>query len=328
MAGVRARDVAARAKVSVGSVSNFFNRPELVSEENRERIREAIIELDYVPNDSARQLRGGHPRTIAYLTFEIDSPFAAAVTEGADMRAAELGYTLITASSRGDRVREAEYLDFFERRRISGILVSPLGDVQAQLEEIQRRGTAVTAIDHEMPGANFPVVGVDDEHGGELAARHLAEQGYRRIVFVGADDRVDIVRRRVLGARRGAGGVAFEIESVAERTVGGGREFMLARAGQVHEKTAFLAVNDLVALGMLQILQRDGSAPDNAVVGFDDLDILHDVVSLSSIRRPSHELGRIAVDAIDRAIRGDEVPGQQWLAPELVVRESSSRALR
>jgi len=326
MAGVRARDVAARANVSVGSVSNFFNRPELVSAENRERIREAIVELDYVPNDSARQLRGGHPRTIAYLTFEIDSPFAAAVTEGADTRAAELGYTLITASSRGDLAREAEYLDFFERRRISGILVSPLGDVHAQLAEIHRRGTAVTAIDHEMPGAIFPIIGVDDEHGGELAARHLVEQGYRRIVFVGAEDRVDIVRRRVLGARRGAGDAAFEVEPVTERTVAGGRDFMLARAGQDRGKTAYLAVNDLVALGMLQVLQRDGAAHDSAVVGFDDLDILRDVVSLSSVRRPSHELGRIAVDAIHHALRGDEVPEQQWLAPELVVRESSSRA--
>lgn len=327
MAGVRARDVAARAGVSVGSVSNFFNHPELVSSENRERIREAIAALDYVPNDSARQLRGRHPRTIAYLTFEIDSPFAAAVYEGADLRAAELGYTLVAASSRGDVAREAEYLDFFERRRLSGILVSPLGDVRSQLEEIHRRGTAVATIDRSMPDVPFPVVGVDDELGGRLAAQHLAALGFDRIVFVGADSEMDIIARRVRGAQS-ADGITLEARPVAARTVEGGRAFMEERLSARRGAEAYLAVNDLVALGLFQVMRREGVERDSAVVGFDDLEILHDVVSLSSVRRPSHELGRIAVGALDAAIRDEPAPTPRWLAPQLEVRESSRPARR
>ena len=327
MAGARARDVAAHAGVSVGSVSNYFNRPELVSIENRERIRAAIDELDYVPNASARELRGGGPPTIGYLTFEIDNPFSAAVYEGADLRAAELGYTLITASSRGDVAREAEYLGLFERRRFSGIIASPSSLVGGTLGAIHRRGTAVAAVDWSMTDAPFPIVGVDDRLGGELAARHLVEQGFRTIVFAGADDHLDLVRRRLEGVRSvvdATPGVDLEVAEFTERSVAGGRKWAASRPRD-GESVGYVGVNDLVALGILQALGervRDGV---DGVIGFDDLDILHDVVPLSSIHRPSHDLGRLAVDAIDSALRGEGTPEQVWLEPHLVARASSVR---
>jgi len=311
--------------VSVGSVSNYFNRPDLVSVENRERIRAAIDELDYVPNASARELRGGGPQTIGYLTFEIDNPFSAAVHEGADLRAAELGYTLLTASSRADVTREAEYLSLFERRRFSGIIASPSSVVGGTLAAIHRRGMAVAAVDWSLPDAAFPIVGVDDRRGGELAARHLVDQGFRTLVFVGADDHLDLVRRRLEGVRdvvAASPGVRLEVAGSRDRSVAGGREFAshLAMRG---EPVGYVAVNDLVGLGILQVLSRNGRSDIDGVVGFDDLDILHDVVPLSSIRRPSHDLGRLAVDAIDATLRGGRTPEQVWLEPELIARASS-----
>lgn len=326
---VGVRDVAALAGVSPGTVSNFFNRPERVSAETAERIRGAVRSLRYVPHEGARRLRAGGSAVLGFLTFELDNPFGAAVYEGADRAAAEQGYSLVMASSRSDRAREVDYLDFFERQRVAGLLVAPYGDVRDELAVLEGRGVAVAILDWSGADHAGVSVRVDDVLGGRLAAEHLLDQGIRHLVFVGSAEGLRIIDDRLAGVAAVAAerGAHLEVIALAERTSGAGLASARAwRAGPgAGERTGFVAVNDLVALGLLQSFAEAPAlcVPAHvAVVGFDDLEILRHVVSLSSVHRPAHEIGRLAVDAVLRRIRHESAP-DIVLAPHLVVRGSS-----
>src|SRR5689334_24171845 len=96
------KDVAAHARVSLGTVSNVLNRPEQVSERTRRRVLAAIAELGFVRNESARQLRGGGSRTVAYVVLDASNPFFTDVAHAAQERADEAGLALFLCNSGQD----------------------------------------------------------------------------------------------------------------------------------------------------------------------------------------------------------------------------------
>jgi LacI family transcriptional regulator len=94
-------DVAAAAGVSIGTVSNVLNRPELVATATRERVRQAMAELGYVRNEAARQLRSGRSRTVGLIVLDIGNPFFTDLAAGAEAAAVQAGLSVIVCNSGG-----------------------------------------------------------------------------------------------------------------------------------------------------------------------------------------------------------------------------------
>jgi LacI family transcriptional regulator len=115
------KDVALRAGVSLGTVSNVLNRPELVSERTRRRVLTAIAELGFVRNESARQLRGGGSRTLAYVVLDTSNPFFTDVAEGVQEAADTAGLALFLCNSAENADRQAGFLDLLEQQRVEGV---------------------------------------------------------------------------------------------------------------------------------------------------------------------------------------------------------------
>src|SRR5690348_7275710 len=120
------RDVAERAGVSLGTVSNVLNKPELVSASTRERVQKAIEEVGFVRNNAARQLRAGRGHTVGLVTLDIDNPFFSEVARGVEAAADESGLLVILCSSGGSLERENRHLAVLEEHRVTGILMSPI----------------------------------------------------------------------------------------------------------------------------------------------------------------------------------------------------------
>jgi LacI family transcriptional regulator, galactose operon repressor len=99
MAGASIKEVASRAGVSVGTVSNVLNRPEMVAAATRQRVADVIAELGYVRNDSARQLRAGRSRVIALVVLDVANPFFTDVVRGAEEIADERGVMVVVCNS-------------------------------------------------------------------------------------------------------------------------------------------------------------------------------------------------------------------------------------
>src|SRR3954463_9662750 len=141
------KDVAAAAGVSLGTVSNVMNRPEVVSSRTRERVERAMAELGFVRNESARQLRAGTSRTLAYVMLDGNNPFFHDVAQGIEMAAEDADLSLFICNSNGRAAREEVHLDRLLQQRVQGILITPVDPGSAMLGEISRRGVPVVVVD-------------------------------------------------------------------------------------------------------------------------------------------------------------------------------------
>ena len=165
------KDVAQRAGVSLGTVSNVLNRPERVSADTRTRVENAMAELGFVRNESARQLRAGRSRTIGYVMLDATNPFFTDVAQGMEHVAEDRDLSLFLCNSDNRASREAAHLAHLQEQRVQGILVTPVDPDSPALTDLARRGTPLVIVDRTRPGAAFCTVSVDDVLGGPAGGR-------------------------------------------------------------------------------------------------------------------------------------------------------------
>jgi LacI family transcriptional regulator len=335
-APVSIREVAAQAGVSVGTVSNVLNRPDIVSEATRDRVNAAIHALGFVRNESARQLRAGRSRTIGVVVLDVANPFFTDVARGVEDEVSVSGLAVMLCNSDEKQQKEARYLKLLEEHRVQGILITPVADAGEQLARLQQRGIPVILVDSRSPSGRQCSVAVDDVLGGEMAVAHLLAGGYRRIAYVGGPLSLRQVADRRDGAlralrRSGAVDDLLMIETAALNVSAGqqaGRDISQMPVSQ--RPTAAFCANDLVALGLLQEMTRQQVRvpEDLAIVGYDDIQFAAAAaVPLSSVRQPREQLGRTAAQLLlEEARRTDHKHRQVIFKPELEIRRSSQPA--
>ncbi|MGW8482146.1 LacI family DNA-binding transcriptional regulator [Microbacterium sp. NPDC055903] len=331
---VSIRDVAQRAGVSVGTVSNVLNRPDEVSSDSVQRVTRAIDELGYVRNDAARKLRAGVSTTVGFVVLDGQNPFYNDVVRGAEDEASSHGIAILYGNTDEDPSREKVYLDLFREQQVRGLLIAPYGDVMTQLRSFRSSGIATVLVDRFSADSGFSSVSVDSVAGGRLAVEHLIDVGRRRIAFVGGPFDMRQVTDRLAGARAAAENAAIRVDlevvataamTVEEGAAAGAR--LLSRPPRERPDAVF-AANDLVALGLLQSLVAGGRmlVPDEiALIGFDDIPFAAAAaVPLSSIRQPARMIGRTALRVVlEEAADPASIPRQTVFPPELVVRRST-----
>jgi LacI family transcriptional regulator len=329
-------DVAARAGVSLGTVSNVLNRPDRVAPATRDRVMQAIADLGFVRNEAARQLRAGRSRTIGLVVLDVGNPFFTDLAAGVETTAGAAGLAVVLCNSNEDIERERHYLSLLQEQRSFGILITPVGDKTPAIDAIRRSGTPVVLVDR---GSNRRQcsVSVNDRIGGELAVAHLLTQGHRRIGFVGGPMAIRQVRERLTGARAAieAAGLSADALVVVETPrldVASGRVTgeQIAKLPRRRRPTGVFCANDLLALGLLQDTTRRRLAiPDDlAIIGYDDIDFAAAAaVPLSSVRQPRAQLGEAATALLLE--EANDPTGhrhrQVVFEPELIVRESTSK---
>jgi LacI family transcriptional regulator len=329
------RDVAERAGVSLGTVSNVLNKPELVAPETRERVLEAIKAIGFVRNNAARQLRAGNGHAIGLVTLDIDNPFFTEVARGVEEAADEAGLLLILCSSAGLREREDRQLRMLEEQRVAGILMSPIERTPTQrVRDIHKRGTPVVLLDRHRSAREWCSAAVNDTKGARLVAEHLLALGHKRIALVNGPIRLKPCAERrssfvgVL-AEHGVELVpAFDLE-MAEMTIEAGDEAASRLFSARKLPTAVFCTNDLLALGAERAaLARGLDVPgDLAIVGYDDIRYAGtSLIPLTTVRNPSFELGYESTRLlIDEATDGTQHTHRRLLfEPELVVRASTA----
>jgi LacI family transcriptional regulator len=332
MATTSIKQVAKQAGVSIGTVSNVLNRPELVAPATRQRVLDAIDQLGYVRNDPARQLRAGRSRTIAIVVLDVANPFFTDVVRGAEAAAEERGAVLVVCNSGESPGRERHHLEVLEEQRVQGVLITPVDDgPDSRLEQLISRGTPVVLVDRESRHHDRCSVAVDDVLGGQLAGAHLVERGHRRIAYVGGPFSIRQVTDRHAGTAAALGSDAdLRVVRTPSLTVAAGRQAaaQLADLADGQRPTAVFCANDLLALGVLQEMTRRGvRVPhDVAIVGYDDIEFAAAAaVPLSSVRQPREQLGRTAIDLLLEEVHDDRPHQHRHVIfkPHLVVRASS-----
>jgi LacI family transcriptional regulator len=328
--------VAKRAGVSVGTVSNALNRPEVLADETLQRVRDAIEDIGFVRNGAARQLRGVRSPAIGLVVLHVD-PFFTELSRGVEAAASEIDHLVVLCNSADDQVRESRQLRLLEEQRVAGVLMTPVGRRPSRLsQEIRGRGTPIVLVDRRSPNRDQCSVAVDDVEGGRLAGRHLLDLGHTRIGLVNGPSAITQCAERragLLAALEQAGLALLKSHDVEmdEMTISAGE----AAAGRLlagrKPPSAIFCTNDLLALGAERAILASGRRlPDDvAVVGYDDVPFAAMAfVPLTSIRQPAYEIGlRAAELLLDEASGETHRHDRITFTPELVVRESTAAAV-
>ncbi|WP_181764434.1 LacI family DNA-binding transcriptional regulator [Streptomyces albidus (ex Kaewkla and Franco 2022)] len=330
---VSIKDVARRAGVSIGTVSNALNRPDRVSPATRARVASAVDELGYVRSESARQLRAGQSRIMALLVLDMGNPFFVDIARGAEQAARAEGLGVMLCNSEQDKTAEELYLSLFAEQRVRGVLITPADETGTTMKSFQRHGIPYVFVDRVVAAHEACSVSVDDVAGGELAVRHLIEGGHTSIAYVSGPPHLAQCQDRLTGALKALSDAGLQPDSltVLENSADGvasGRDAGSRFLGVHPRPTAIFCSNDLLALGVLQTLFAAGvRVPDEvSIVGYDDIEFAEAAaVPLTSVRQPAVTMGRTAAELLIHETGENPEHVHQRIAfqPELVVRNSS-----
>jgi DNA-binding LacI/PurR family transcriptional regulator len=344
---VRLRDVAARAGVSVGSASQAFGRPELVSEVVRERVLAAARELGYAgPDPTARRLRTGRAGALGLIVCErlgyqftdaVSPAFLRGVAQA--MEEGPMGLLLIADS----RYREA-VADTVRGAAVDGFIVYSAPRNDPRVEAALSRHLPAVTVDQPRD-APTAFVGIDDRAAARSAAAHLRELGHRRVAvlsFVKSLDRagamqLDLTVERLAGYEEGLGPAWSEelVRTCRPNASEPARAATLELLALDKPPTAVLAMSDVLARGALEAAAELGvSVPDElSLVGFDDSPAAAlSRPPLTTVSQPHEEKGQLAATWLLTAIeRGTSLRGRrrrELLPTELVVRSTTARPKR
>ncbi len=333
-------DVARQAGVSISTVSNVLNgRETRMRPETLLRVQQAIAELSFKPNQSARRLKTGHTPMVGLLVPSIANPFFGALARWVEGAAIQRGYGVVLCNTQRSAEREQEYAQAFMAQGVQGVILGSSLQAQEHLTPLIQRGLAVVSFDRTAQHADLPMdyVSLDNHRAGMMAAAHLLALGHRHIAYVSAPLRSLNRNARLNGARAAcsSGGARIDVH-IGDVAAGQadmemaelGREAALALHGQGCAATGYVAMNDMLAIGLMAGLRQCGlRVPEGvSVIGIDDL-FLGQYVSpaLSTVRQPMQEMATAAVERVLARMKNIGEPAHELVfVPQLVVRESTT----
>ena len=297
-------DVARRAGVSIGTVSNVLNERGNVRETRRAQVVDAMTELGYVPNRVAQSLRGGESHVIGLCTPVTSSAYFMALLEMFESLAAEQGYELMQVVSHAEPALELRRVRALVGRNVAGLILIPTYEAKAALDLLAERAVPTVVVDQIIRDKRFDHVAIDDRGAMRDATAHVIELGHRRLLYFVRDTRLPIVQRRIEGFQEAAGAARAITATVVQRDAdetGFARQVADALAAP-KPPTVLIASNSAVALSLVRILQdmHVRWPADVSVLAFDE-PVWAGIVTppLAVVRHPTQ---RIAAEAWKRLL--------------------------
>lgn len=312
------RQIAVRARVSVGTVSHVINNTAGVREPVRRRVLEAIEHLGYQPSLLARGLRRNRTTIIGVIIPDISNPFFPLVVRGVEDIAYQNSYRLMLCNADNDAQKEQVYFDELRAYRMAGLIVIPSANSRLVAAAASTQGELpVICLDRCPDGWNGDRITVDNTEGAYQAIHYLVELGHRRIAAITGQLHVTSAVERLKGFKRALreGGISIAPEYIQEgrfdRLSGYEKGLLLLQFSP--RPTAIFAANDLVALGVLAALRELGlrCPEDVSLVGFDDLELASFTnPALTTVAQPAYQLGSRAAALLFERLGGENLPAQ------------------
>ncbi|MGD0627899.1 MAG: LacI family DNA-binding transcriptional regulator [Terracidiphilus sp.] len=322
-------DVAHLAGVGTMTVSRVLSGTVPVSEETTKRVQSAIDQLHYRPNELARAFRGQRSRTIGLIIPYLYDPFFANCAHAVTTVAKEHGYSVIITTSNEDPDTEFAEAEQMLQRHVDGLVAIPAPNRESRISRALFGKTPVVMFDRPVDDPSLDVVLVQNTAGARRMVEHLIEHGHKRIALMGLSRNLFTINARFLGYRRALQDAGLEEDAFCgcasyEDTL----QALKEKLKGTKAPTAIFTSNTLATRYVLSALVHLGvkMPSDVAFAGFDDFDMAECTSpSLTVVRQPAQEMGRVATSLLfDRIARG-EMPrtGNRIVLPvEIVLRRS------
>ena len=321
------KDVAAKAGLSVTTVSRVMNNRGYISDETKKKVDDAMKAIGYKPNEMARMLSKQSSNIIGVIVPHISHPYFAQLISGLEKRATYYKYRIMIFNSKDNEEKLKEYIEMCQSSRVAGIILCS-GDVN--MEDIQVLGVPLITVERYLEDGTATVE-CDNNLGGELAAKALIAAGCRKLLCIGgvynnampADDRTE-----------GFANVCRHesIDYIIESTTQNEYKNMdyrdeIERILRENDKIdGIFASSDIIAAQTIQVCRKlkKKIPEDIKLVGFDDV-ILAGLISpqISTIHQPIKEMAETAVDLLLKASDGVMVPKRTILPVTYIERETT-----
>ena len=326
---VTIKDVANESGVAISTVSNVLNNVEVVSEETRKKVLEAVEKLNYVPNMNARFLKSSKKNTIGLFLPSIQGDYYKMLMQAVHLQCRMRGYLLNIYVSNENTSEEIYGMIISSGVEGAIILNEQLND--KYIERITQKKLPIVFIDREYTGDRMSSVVIDNVQGAVLAMEYLVKQGHRRIGYIhGVENSDDTARFDAYTGIMEKYGLPLDdsiiLRGYFEEVVAYSEMRVLLLKG-VQLPDAFFCANDEMAWGCIRALTEAGvKVPDQvSIMGFDDNTLApYYIPSITTIHSPVTELGNTSAVELIRLLQSPE-PAQgtlQKLSPGLVIRDS------
>lgn len=328
-------DVAELAGVSRKTVSRVLNDEPTVKASTRAKVLEAISALNYIPSQSARQMRTGQSNIIGLISDEIaTTPYAVDIIKGAQEATWEYSKLLTIFNTENDISVEKRTLDIARAYRFDALIYATFYHREIHLSE-DLPDIPIVLLDCYEANGRFPSVVPDEVQGGYAATKALLERGHTRIGLINFDTPIPATLGRLEGYKRALeeAGIAFDpaLCIYENGLASGGYRGARALLQRTNRPTALFCWNDRVAMGAYDAIRMLNLAiPDDvAVIGFDNQEIIAAELhpALTTVQLPHYEMGqwavRHAISLLSSASDGrDPKPVQHKIECPLIERES------
>ena len=331
---VTMRDVANLAGFSVSTVSHVINKTRFVEEETRQKILQAIKELNYKPNILAQSLKGKGTQTIGVIIADIRQGFFAEVIKSIEFKANKKGYNVILCDAEDNVEEEQFYIDVLLRKGIDGLILAPV-DIDIASDDLLSSKIPFVQIDRKSNQYEGDFIGIDNVKSAEIAAFHLIEQGYQRLGFIGYGKKLYTMKTRSDGFKNAAmeRGLAHEVEIQELNYSEKNQQAPIKKWLLEHDDIdAVFCANDDICYAALGAIEEIGlNIPrDIGMVSCDDSRWFKYLKTpITALRQPTEEIGRLAVEVLLKRIQktSNEAFQNILLNTRLIKRESCGEKL-
>jgi len=329
------KDIAARAGVSIATVSHAFRNPGRVSDRTRKKVLAVADELGYSPNNLAVSLRTARSGNIVVIIPDVGGSHNSGIIKSIENVAHERGYSVLLGDTQGSEEREREFGAMTLSRQADGIiLMSHRLPFNLEVDKLQLSALPPIVNGCEFTGFDeVPLVTIDDVQAAMDATRHLIDYGHRDIAVITGDMNSPSSQYRLEGFRRmmqeSGLGVSERQVIYGEYTLEGGeaaaRELLLHK----NRPTAIFCFSDEIAMGCMSVLRTSGfQVPDDlSVMGFDNIRFArYFAPPLTTIAQPTDRIGTLCATLLLDLIDGKQPRTVRHILPhQLLVRESTRR---
>jgi LacI family transcriptional regulator len=329
------RDVAEAAGVHAATASSALN-PEtrrLVNVETARRVLRAAESLGFSPNPIARSLKTAKSGTIGLVLPDITNPLFPPIVRGIEDVLSGAGYSALIVNTDNDPERERAQIASLRSRQVEGLIVATARLDHPLLAQLHEQKVNLVLVNRRTSELDVPWITPDDTAGIELAVRHLAELGHRRILHLAGPQTTStgVVRLRAFQNAVRDHGLDDDPALLASCSLWAeteGARVLCEVLDAGTEFTAIVAGNDLIALGCYDVFNERGLVcPDDiSVVGFNDMPLLDKLrPPLTTVGIPQHQVGEEAARMLLESINEPGRPARSVLLPvSLVVRGSTA----
>lgn len=337
MKRVTITDVALRAGVSKSTVSHVINGTRFVEEHTKQKVLEAVQDLNYRPSSIARSLVSQRTGTAGLLISDVGNPFYPDVIRGVEEIALANGYSIFLCNTGYDLDLGMKFIHSLVDRLVDGIMFMSSNMNRDMLEEAHQNSIHCVVLD--WGGIDFSelasTITIDFTTGICEAVQYLTSLGHRRIAFAGGPTNMWTANVRQQGFLDATKTCQPTIEGIilpeGDLRIEGGYQIFDALTRLTPKPSAVIAANDLTALGIMWAARGAGyNLPDDlSIVGLDDIYLASRVTPpLTTIALPRFEIGRLAMQDLLSLIRDPSRPKtNRSVTTQLVIRESTTMAL-